>query len=127
MTSKLEVAQSMLNVWISRLQRLETIQNSKLFRMEVLQKRQLLIPSAHGGISSPEGTEIVIGWFKFHDWKKWVAAKSFCENQGGKLFTKVNGSKEQLDFCTHFRTSTFGWEFIEKPTASLGKQLTDLW
>ena len=62
--------------------------------------RKLVIDDAHGGDPGNLESERVFEWMKFvHETKAWDDAQKFCIQLGGKLFSKVNGTEEQLDFC----------------------------
>ena len=60
--------------------------------------RETLVDASHGGYSGGAKYDIV-EWIKFvHELKTWDDAKSHCETMGGKLFSNVDGTAEQLDF-----------------------------
>ena len=63
-----------------------------------IRRRYPTIEAAHGGITSNENEEIFIWlrWVKIL--KSWDEARDNCAQLGGKLFSKVDGTTEQLDF-----------------------------
>ena len=65
---------------------------------KVYKERQLLLPSAHGGRNSPDGTEKILSWFTISGNLKWVEGANFCGALNGTMFSNVNGTVEQLDF-----------------------------
>ena len=55
--------------------------------------------SAHGGENQCEGEQIQVDWVTFiHDQTDWGAAFFACRAKGGKLFNKLNGTSEQIEF-----------------------------
>ena len=63
-----------------------------------IRRRYPTIEAAHGGITSTgnEETLIWLRWVK--TLKSWDEARDNCAQLGGKLFSKVDGTTEQLDF-----------------------------
>ena len=62
-------------------------------------RRQRLIEPAHGGIGGETNELKVVSWFKWVKTpKNFRDAKDYCIQKGGKLFSQVDGTKNQLDF-----------------------------
>ena len=66
---------------------------------KTIQRRQILIDAAHGGIEGNGSSEKIVRWIKFvkHE-MTWDKANESCELLGGELFHRVNGTQQQLDF-----------------------------
>ena len=76
--------------------------------------RSSAVASAHGGKTSGE-SEQTVQWLKFVNEKKnWTEAKSNCEAMGGKLFHRVNGTEQQLDFLLNRLESSPFWLGISR-------------
>ena len=94
------------NCWINS-KRVDTVFGPWLPEKTVVDKygefkttrtRSSAVASAHGGKTSGE-SEQTVQWLKFvKEKKKWSDAKSNCEAMDGKLFHRVNGTEQQLDF-----------------------------
>ena len=75
-------------------------------------KREVLVEAAHGGLTDIPGASDfeVVEWLKFvHEKKSWKEARTNCENLGGKLFSGVNGTEQQLMFLYEKLNKSFGW------------------
>ena len=76
---------------------------------KVYKERQLLLPSAHGGINSPDGTKKTLSWFKISNHLNWHDGWNFCEALNGTMFSRVNSTVEQLDFFYNIFPQTSLW------------------
>ena len=55
------------------------------------------IEPAHGGKTEKDGSTKATSWLIFvKELKNWDDAKDDCRDRGGQLFSKVNGTEEQL-------------------------------
>ena len=66
---------------------------------KIWQERDILIDAAHGGSKGQNDSEKVIVWLKFvSDQLNWTDSRKNCISMGGDLFSKVNGTENQLKF-----------------------------
>ena len=87
--------------------------------------RKTLVQSAHGGIASNESTARNSEWFKrVHSAQmNWTEAEASCEQEGGTLFDKLDGTEEQLDFFY----DTFGEASYWIGVVAAGEVQEDRW
>ena len=71
-----------------------------------IEKKQIVVDIAHGGKTGVDPIERTIKWLLFvPERKNWNDAKVHCESLGGKLFSDLDGTEEQLNFIVE----TFGY------------------
>ena len=76
----------------------------------MLKVRDVVIDIAHGMNPGSNIAVEVITWYKWiKERQSWEEAKVNCEEMGGKLFYKVNGSKIQLDWLSEKFVDTCHW------------------
>ena len=74
---------------------------------KLVNRRETVIEAAHGGIHDLGDSERALEWIKFVDQEMtWEDAKANCETLGGTLFSRVDGTEEQLDFLLE---KMIGW------------------
>ena len=74
---------------------------------KLVNRRETVIEAAHEGILDLGDSERALEWIKFVDQEMtWEDAKANCETLGGTLFSRVDGTEEQLDFLLE---KMIGW------------------
>ena len=87
--------------------------------------RHLLSDFAHGGKNGSNETLRVFHWLKIvHLIKMWDEAKDNCEQMGGKLFSDVDGTPEQLNFLAKRFDYRSQWLGIYRMEASSTQWIT---
>ena len=90
-----------------------------------IQKRQVIVDIAHGGIQSTDDTERTKYWLKFvPDSVIWLKGKSTCESLGGKLFSHLDGTPAQLEFFVDKFGSTSMWMGLYRESAESFQYIT---
>ena len=83
--------------WSSWTSRTETDTSTEL---KIVEFRSITLGPAHGGKTNQNDTDtIVITWLiSVKEQKNWHSARDHCSAIGGQLFSKVDGTVEQLQF-----------------------------
>ena len=80
------------------------------YEFKEVQKRQVIVDIAHGGIQSTDDTKGTKYWLEFvPDSVIWLKRKSTFESLGGKLFSDLDDTPEQLEFFVDKFGSTSIW------------------
>ena len=75
-----------------------------------MEKREIVLDAAHGGKVGNDSSRTKGMWLKFvKELKTWSAARDHCEDIGGKLFSNVNGTSEQLAFLVDKMQRKYHW------------------
>ena len=77
---------------------------------KILNRRESVIEAAHGGLLDLGDSERALEWIKFVDQEMtWEDAKANCEKVNGTLFSRVDGTEEQLDFLLQGMNGNSHW------------------
>ena len=89
-------------------------------------RREMIKDYAHGGEVGSDDKKRVHQWLR---WvrvdKSWPVAKQNCQDLGGKLFSNVNGTKEQLEFLIEKLDISVHWLGIYREMDSTAWITTD--
>ena len=96
---------------------------------KIVKKRELLIDIAHGGKPDVEPADTTltktVSWLVFvKESKTWDDAKIACQNMKGELFSKVNGTSEQLEFLREKMDNQKFWLGIYTEDFSVWKSMS---
>ena len=92
---------------------------------KIVNKRETLVDAAHGGIHDLGNFERSLEWIKFVDQEMtWEDAKANCETLGGTLFSRVDGSEEQLSFLLQKMNRKSHWLGIYTKDHKVWKSVT---
>ena len=92
---------------------------------KIVNKRETLVDAAHGGIHDLADSERALEWIKFVDREMtWFDAKANCEKVNGTLFSRVDGTQEQLDFLLQKMNGTAHWLGIYTEDYKVWKSVT---
>ena len=82
--------------------------------LKLVETRNIMVESAHGGIKYNESKRIVYWFRRVYETKTWSDAIQKCESIGGRLFTDVDGTTHQLDLMIDNIPTGFYWLGLSK-------------
>ena len=92
---------------------------------KIVNKRETLVDAAHGGIHDLADSERALEWIKFVDQEMtWEDAKANCETLGGTLFSRVDGTEDQLEFLLQKMNGKRHWLGICTENHKVWKSVT---
>ena len=101
----------------------ETVYNPPDWKL--VNRREIVIEAAHGGLLDLGDSERALEWIKFVDQEMtWEDAKANCETLGGTLFSRVDGTEEQLDFLLQKMNGKRHWLGIYTEDHEVWKSVT---
>ena len=101
----------------------ETVYNPPDWKL--VNRREIVIEAAHGALLDLGDSERALEWIKFVDQEMtWEDAKANCKTLGGTLFSRVDGTEEQLDFLLQKMNGKRHWLGIYTEDHEVWKSVT---
>ena len=93
---------------------------------KLVNRRETVTEAAHEGLLDLGDSERALDWIKFVDQEMtWEDAKANCETLGGTLFSRVDGTEEQLEFLLQKMNGKRHWLGIYTEDHILWKSVKD--